>query len=73
MTDAYMAKRQEEAFDGAFEGFTTQPRPNLAMEPTPKAELLASWYLDPESGGPNRDVKKPGVTYVQSHVEHDDR
>lgn len=63
MTDTYTATKEERAFEAAFASFQTTPRPKLAMEPTPKDQLLTPWYLDPESGGPNPLEKKPGISY----------
>ncbi|MBE7498648.1 MAG: hypothetical protein HS117_27225 [Verrucomicrobiaceae bacterium] len=63
MTDRYMKAQEEAAFAAAFEGFSMKPRPVRVFEPqSPKTP----WYLDPESGGPNPTVKKPGIQYEVS-------
>jgi len=63
MTEEYWRGKEEAEFEAAFEGFKgfkTQPRAKLVYEPQkPKIP----WYLDPESGGPNPEVKKPGIWY----------
>lgn len=63
MTDAYMKVQEERQFESAFEKFSVRPSTQRTYEPTPKAELLTPWYLDPESGGPNPTVKKAGIRY----------
>lgn len=65
MTAEYLKKQEEkqfaQAFEAqAFEGFTSAPRSPRAYEPVAP---LTPWYLDPESGGPNPAVKKPGIQY----------
>lgn len=63
MTERYVKAQNDAAFAAAFEGFQTKPRPVHVFEPqTPKTP----WYLDPESGGPNPAVKKPGIQYEVS-------
>lgn len=70
MTDEFLRNRENAAFEAAFESkFAVRPLSSLTYEPQkPKVP----WYLDPESGGPNPLVKKPGVQYdeaAQSDVE----
>ena len=61
MTDEFLKKREEAAFEAAFASkFSVKPLSVRTYEPqTPKVP----WYLDPESGGPNPTVKKSGVQY----------
>lgn len=61
MTDRYLKRVDEEAFERAFaEKFSTEPKSLRTYKPEmPKIP----WYLDPESGGRNPDVRKPGVSY----------
>lgn len=67
MTDEYLAAQDERAFELAFESkFSEQPTTRRTYKPTPKDKLLVPWYLDPDSGGPNPLVKKPGVRYDES-------
>lgn len=41
--------------------FTAKPKNRLPVDPmAPKTP----WYLDPESGGPNPEVRKPGIAYA---------
>jgi hypothetical protein len=53
------------AWEAAFAGFTIAPKVARTYQPTPKAELLTPWYLDPQSGGPNPpdEERKPGIQY----------
>lgn len=65
MTDDYGKRMEAAEFEAAFSEsmFTTQPRAARTYEPQkPKVP----WYLDPESGGPNPAVKKPGIQYDDS-------
>ena len=65
MSDDYMKRMQDAEFESAFamSMFTTQPTAARTYEPQkPKVP----WYLDPESGGPNPAVKKPGIQYDDS-------
>ncbi|MCW0220791.1 MAG: IS1 family transposase [Prosthecobacter sp.] len=60
MTDAYQQAQQTRAFEEAFLKLTrasTTPKTHEPVEP------LTPWYLDPESGGPNPEHKKPGIAY----------
>jgi hypothetical protein len=64
MTDEYLHAQGNLLFENAFASqCSTTPTSRRTYTPTPKAELLTPWYLDPESGGPNPDVKKPGIQY----------
>lgn len=69
MTDAYLAAKQEAEFEAAFAtaSFNTTPTARRTYEPTPKAEILTPWYLDPESGGPNPPAheRKAGIKYEE--------
>ncbi|MEM7014185.1 MAG: hypothetical protein AAF585_22215 [Verrucomicrobiota bacterium] len=60
MIDAYFARKEELAFEAAFEAKFTQPRRKVTYEP---CEPKTPWYLDPESGGRNPAERKPGVAY----------
>lgn len=64
MTDDYLRKQDELRFEIAFESqFSEKPRASRTYAPvTPKVP----WYLDPESGGPNPIVKKPGIAYDET-------
>lgn len=65
---AEFAKEKEEAlFEAAFASRLTRPRttPKTYEPQTP----LTPWYLDPESGGPNPAVKKPGIEYQKGTDE----
>ncbi|MCX6853499.1 MAG: hypothetical protein NTV80_01180 [Verrucomicrobia bacterium] len=61
MIDAYLNDQKNKAFEEAFNLKFQAPRR------TPKAYTPVAprtpWYLDPESGGPDPDVKKPGIAY----------
>lgn len=67
MTEAYLKAQDEAAFEAAFAGFSTQPRTQRTYEPQ---KPPTPWYLDPESGGPNPTVKKPGIRYDEDRDEH---
>jgi IS1 family transposase len=62
MMDAYLAERSRLQFEHAFTMLKfhrarTTPKTFAPVAPrTP-------WYLDPESGGPEPDVRKPGIAY----------
>lgn len=61
MTERYLKRQQDEAFERAFaEKFSTEPKSLRTYEPR---EPRTPWYLDPESGGRNPDKRKPGVQY----------
>lgn len=61
MTDEYLERKENEMFEAAFEAqFSTEPKPRLSFE---RQEPKTPWYLDPESGGRNPEIKKPGVNY----------
>ena len=64
MTDEYLRAQEDKAFETAFASkFTEQPRALWTYAPqVPKTP----WYLDPESGGPNPIVKKPGIRYDET-------
>ncbi len=64
ITDDYLRAQDDAAFEAAFASkFAEKPSSRVTHTPTPKSELLTPWYLDPESGGPNPLVKKPGIRY----------
>ncbi|MDI1315099.1 IS1 family transposase [Prosthecobacter sp.] len=62
VTDAYVAERSRLLFEQAFTRLKFQ-----APRSTPKTFAPVAprtpWYLDPESGGPDPDVRKPGIAY----------
>ena len=62
MIDAYLARRDLDAFEAAFTAKYSKAREGpLTFEPQkPKTP----WYLDAESGGPNPAVRKAGVAYA---------
>ncbi len=72
MTDEFLRKREEAEFEKAFAAkFNVKP---LSMRTYPPQQPKTLWYLDPESGGPNPLVKKPGVQYdadTQENTEGD--
>jgi IS1 family transposase len=65
MTEAYLNAKEEAEFEKAFADFNVRPLAKRTFQPTPKAELLTPWYLDPQSGGPNppTEERKSGVRY----------
>ena len=64
MTDEFLRAQGNLVFEiGLDSQCSTTPTSRRTYTPTPKAELLTPWYLDPESGGPNPDVKQPGIQY----------
>lgn len=65
MTEAYLNAKEEAEFEKAFADFNVRPLARRTFQPTPKAELLTPWYLDPQSGGPNppTEERKPGIRY----------
>ena len=65
MTERHLDAKEEAAFESAFAGFTMAPKVAKTYQPTPKAELLIPWYLDPEGGGPSPapEDRKPGIKY----------
>ena len=65
MTERYL-KTQE---DAAFAGFATKPTAKRVFEPQAP---LTPWYLDKDSGGPNPQIKKPGIAYDVPVDEEDD-
>jgi hypothetical protein len=68
MIDAYHETKLNERFEAAFEEKWTRPR-NVpkTFKPTPKDKIPTPWYLDPESGGPNPAIKKPGIKYDEGY------
>lgn len=69
MTDRYLKAQEDAAFEAAFSDFAVKPRARMVYEPQVP---LTPWYLDPESGGPNPAVKKPGIAYDVPEDEEDD-
>lgn len=67
MIAAYVKEKEESLFHAAFEARLTTLRigPKSHEPKTP----LTPWYLDPESGGPNPAVKKPGIRYEEGTNE----
>ncbi len=64
MTERYLRAQDDRKFEIAFASkFSETPRSMHTFTPTPKDQIPVPWYLDPESGGPNPVVKKPGVRY----------
>jgi hypothetical protein len=67
MVAAYVKEKEEAMFHAAFEAkltaLRTEPKTYEPQVP------LTPWYLDPESGGPNPAVKKPGISYQQGTNE----
>lgn len=57
MTAEHMKGQEALLFEAAF---AVKPSSNRVYEPVAP---LTPWYLDPESGGPNPAVKKPGIKY----------
>ncbi len=64
MTDEYLRAQEDAAFEIAFKSkFADKPTTRRTFMPrTPKTP----WYHDPESGGPNPIVKKPGIAYDET-------
>jgi hypothetical protein len=58
--ETYRKNTEEDAFEAAFAGFQTQPTASRTYAPS---KPLTPWYLDPTSGGPNPEVRKPGIAY----------
>jgi hypothetical protein len=64
MTDAYLKRQDDAAFEIAFASqFAAKPTSRETFTPRTRK---TPWYLDPESGGPNPIVKKPGIAYDES-------
>lgn len=66
MIDKYLREKEESEFEAAFAAmessrFATEPR--KAPKTYAPVAPLTPWYLDPQSGGPNPAVKKPGIKY----------
>lgn len=59
----YVLKKEEAAFETAFASQFTPKRRGYVREPISKDQIPVPWYLDRDSGGPNPEVKKPGVKY----------
>lgn len=61
MIDGYHAEIERVAFEDAFRMKFDTPRtlPKTFAPQKPKTH----WYLDPESGGPDPAVRKPGIAY----------
>jgi IS1 family transposase len=69
MTAEYVRAQDEATFEAAF---AVKPSSQRTYEPVaPKTP----WYLDPESGGPNPAIKKPGIAYdvpdVETETDHE--
>lgn len=64
MTERYMQAQEELQFEAAFasSAFAVKPSSQRTWEPVAP---LTPWYLDPQSGGPNPAVKKPGIAYEE--------
>lgn len=72
MTDEYLRAQEDVAFEAAFASkFADKPAARRTYTPTPKNKLRVPWYLDPESGGPNPLVKKPGIAYDETQPMDD--
>ncbi len=65
MMDAYLAERECQQFEAAFTRlkFQAPRRTPKTYAPVTTKERLTPWYLDPESGGPEPEVRKPGIAY----------
>ena len=62
MMDAYLAERERLQFEQAFTRLKFQAPRRGPKAFTPVAPRTP-WYLDPESGGPEPEVRKPGIAY----------
>ena len=63
VTDAFLRRQEDRTFENAISQTSTTPTSRRTYTPTPKDQIPVPWYLDPESGGPNPAVKKPGIQY----------
>ena len=63
MTDGFLRRQEDRTFENAISQTSTTPTSRRTYTPTPKDQIPVPWYLDPESGGPNPAVKKPGIQY----------
>jgi IS1 family transposase len=62
MTERYVKAQEESQFEAAFASAQFSVKPSSQRTWEPQAPLTP-WYLDPQSGGPNPAVKKPGIAY----------
>ena len=62
MIEKNSAQKLEASFEAAFADIRWQQPRKAPKAYTPK-QPLTPWYLDPESGGPNPEVRKAGVRY----------
>lgn len=62
MMDAYLAERDKERFEAAFANLKYDRARSTPKTFKPEAPRTP-WYLDPESGGPEPEVRKPGIAY----------
>lgn len=70
MTGQHLKAKDDAAFEKAFESkFGPAPLPRRTYEPTPKEQLKTPWYLDPDSGGPNPEVRKEGIAYADELLD----
>jgi IS1 family transposase len=62
MTEAYVKRKEEDAFEDAFSVFTVTPSSQRVWQPQ---KPLIPWYLDKDSGGPNppKGERKRGIRY----------
>ncbi len=59
MADGYLVEKANAEFEAAFERLSKSAPIKSYAPQTPKTP----WYLDPESGGRNPEIRKPGVSY----------
>lgn len=62
MMESHHERRACQAFEKEFSRLKFEPvrsKPKTFQPETPKTP----WYLDPESGGPDPEIRKPGVAY----------
>lgn len=62
MMDEHHEAKENAKFEEAFSRLKQPRQTAKAFEP---ATPLTPWYLDPESGGPNPEMKKEGVRYPE--------
>ncbi len=62
MMDAYLAERERLQFEQAFTRLKFQA-PRRGPKAFAPVAPRTPWYLDPESGGPDPEVRKPGIAY----------
>jgi IS1 family transposase len=68
MVNAYHEQKLATAYESAFEAhYQTQRAGRVVVDAVrrnpPPLRHLTPWYLDPESGGPNPEIRKEGIAY----------